>query len=295
MGGGSSPNAGPCQGGLLPGRRRVLPELRARQAARRDGPRRRREGGAQLDPADPGAARSRSRRTSGALRVRRDLRPPGRWGGLGPRGSGEEPARGDGSRGAVRTDRRRRHPVYYPLYAKCIELDLPVSINTGIPGPPMPGECQDPMYLDRVCLHLPRAALCMAHGADPWWGVAIRLMIKYQNLHLMTSAYSPKYLPPELIHFMNTRGQDKILFASDHPVLPMSAASPRRGARPAPGRARQVPLRERRAAVLLETQAAGLTCKRRLAPRAVSRRRTESPQSARWRAELDEEPRTRWR
>jgi predicted TIM-barrel fold metal-dependent hydrolase len=113
------------------------------------------------------------------------------------------------------------HPCYYPLYAKCVELDLPLSINTGIPGPPMPGECQNPMYLDRVCLDFPQLKLCMAHGADPWWGVAIRLMLKYKNLHLMTSAYAPKYLPPELLHFMNTRGQDKILCASDHPVLPM--------------------------------------------------------------------------
>jgi predicted TIM-barrel fold metal-dependent hydrolase len=113
------------------------------------------------------------------------------------------------------------HPVYYPLYAKCVELDLPLSINTGIPGPPMPGECQNPMYLDRVCLDFPQLKLCMAHGADPWWGVAIRLMLKYRNLHLMTSAYAPKYLPPDLLHFMNTRGQDKILCASDHPVLPM--------------------------------------------------------------------------
>ena len=46
-------------------------------------------------------------------------------------------------------------------------------------------------------------------------------MIKYKNLHLMTSAYAPKYFPPELIHFMNTRGRDKIIFASDHPVLSM--------------------------------------------------------------------------
>lgn len=111
--------------------------------------------------------------------------------------------------------------VYYPLYAKCVELDLPLSINTGIPGPPVPGACQDPMHLDRVCLHFPDLRLCMAHGADPWWGVAIRLMIKYKNLHLMTSAYAPRHLPAELIHFMNTRGQDKILFASDHPVLSM--------------------------------------------------------------------------
>jgi predicted TIM-barrel fold metal-dependent hydrolase len=111
--------------------------------------------------------------------------------------------------------------AYYPLYAMCIDLDLPISVNTGLPGPPAPGRCQDPIYLDEVCLFFPELKLVMAHGADPWWNVAIRLMIKYANLYLMTSAYAPKYFPPELIHFMNTRGQDKIIFASDHPVLSM--------------------------------------------------------------------------
>jgi len=110
--------------------------------------------------------------------------------------------------------------VYYPLYAKCIELDLPVSVNTGIPGPPMPAEPQRPLYLDEVCLFYPELKLVMAHGADPWWGEAIRLLLKYPNLYMMTSAYAPKYLPQELIHFMNTRGSHKVLFASDHPVLP---------------------------------------------------------------------------
>lgn len=111
--------------------------------------------------------------------------------------------------------------VYYPLYAKCCELDLPISVNTGIPGPPAPGMCQYPMHLDEVCLFFPELTIIMAHGADPWWREAIRLMIKYRNLYLMTSAYSPKYFPPELIQFMNTRGKDKIMFASDHPVLTM--------------------------------------------------------------------------
>ena len=109
--------------------------------------------------------------------------------------------------------------VYYPVYAKCIEMDLPIAINTGIPGPPMPGKCQDPMYLDEVCVFFPELKLVMAHGADPWWDVAIRLMIKYRNLYLQTSAFAPRYFPPQLIQFMNTRGQDKIMFASDHPVL----------------------------------------------------------------------------
>jgi predicted TIM-barrel fold metal-dependent hydrolase len=112
--------------------------------------------------------------------------------------------------------------VYYPLYAKCCELDLPLSMNMGIPGPPLPAEPQHPIHLDRVCLRFPELKLCMIHGADPWWDVAIRLMIKYRNLRLMTSAWAPKYLPESLLHYMRTRGGDRVMFASDYPVLPVS-------------------------------------------------------------------------
>ena len=35
----------------------------------------------------------------------------------------------------------------------------------------------------------------------------------------MTSAWSPKRLPESLLHYMSTRGKDRILFASDYPVL----------------------------------------------------------------------------
>lgn len=109
--------------------------------------------------------------------------------------------------------------VYYPLYTKCCELDLPVCINAGLPGPPLPGEAQNPIHLDRVCLRFPELKLCMIHGADPWWDTAIRLLIKYANLRLMTSAWSPRHLPESLLHFMRTRGKDKVIFASDSPVL----------------------------------------------------------------------------
>ena len=109
--------------------------------------------------------------------------------------------------------------VYYPLYAKCAELDLPLCMNTGLPGPPIPGEVQNPIHLDRVCVRFPELKLCMIHGADPWWDTAIRLMIKYPNLRLMTSAWAPKYLPESLLHYMRTRGKAKIIFASDAPVL----------------------------------------------------------------------------
>jgi predicted TIM-barrel fold metal-dependent hydrolase len=109
--------------------------------------------------------------------------------------------------------------VYYPLYAKCAEIDLPLCVNTGLPGPPIPGEVQNPIHLDRVCVRFPELKLCMIHGADPWWDIAIRMLIKYRNLRLMTSAWSPKRLPESLIHYMRTRGAHKVIFASDWPVL----------------------------------------------------------------------------
>jgi predicted TIM-barrel fold metal-dependent hydrolase len=102
--------------------------------------------------------------------------------------------------------------VYYPLYTKCAEIGLPLCINTGLPGPPIPGEVQNPIHLDRVC--------------DPWWDIAIRLLIKYSNLRLMTSAWSPKRLPDSLLHYMRTRGPDKVIYASDWPVLKMRRVVP---------------------------------------------------------------------
>ncbi|UGT62519.1 amidohydrolase family protein [Nocardia asteroides] len=116
--------------------------------------------------------------------------------------------------------------VYYPLYYRCAELGLPLCMNTGIPGPPIPGEVQNPIHLDMVCVRFPELKLCMIHGADPWWDVAIRLLIKYANLRLMTSAWSPKRLPESLIHYMRSRGTRKVIFGSDWPVLPMRRVLP---------------------------------------------------------------------
>lgn len=110
-------------------------------------------------------------------------------------------------------------PLYYPLYVKCAEMALPVGLNTGICGPPLPSECQHPRHLDTLCHRFPELTFVMQHGADPWWDYAIRLLIKYRNLFLMTSAYAPRHLPPALLHYMRTRGKHKVLFASDHPVL----------------------------------------------------------------------------
>jgi predicted TIM-barrel fold metal-dependent hydrolase len=59
----------------------------------------------------------------------------------------------------------------------------------------------------------------------PYEALLITYMMKWPNLYLSNSAYLAKYMDPELVRFMNSsRGTGRVLFASDHPILPMSKA-----------------------------------------------------------------------
>ena len=108
---------------------------------------------------------------------------------------------------------------YYPIYAKCTELGLPVYVNVGFPGPRVPGDCQNPMYLDEVCWFFPELTVVMKHGGEPWADVCVKLMLKWPNLFYATSGFAPKYYPSEIVHYANTRGADRILFAGYWPNL----------------------------------------------------------------------------
>jgi predicted TIM-barrel fold metal-dependent hydrolase len=109
--------------------------------------------------------------------------------------------------------------VYYPVYAKAVELGLPVTINVGIPGPRVPGECQNPIYLDEVMYFFPELVVVMAHGGEPWESTCVKLMVKWPNLFYYTSAFAPKHYPKAVIDYANTRGADKVFYAGYHPGI----------------------------------------------------------------------------
>jgi hypothetical protein len=106
----------------------------------------------------------------------------------------------------------------YPLYAKCVELDIPVFVNAGVPGPRVPMACQDVALIDEVCWFFPELKLVMRHGAEPWTALAVKLMLKWPNLHYSTSAFAPKHYPDDIVYFANTRGADKVLYAGYFPM-----------------------------------------------------------------------------
>ena len=101
----------------------------------------------------------------------------------------------------------------YPIYAKCVEANLPIVVYTGVPGPRIPMGAQLPMLLDEVCWFFPELKIVSRHGAEPWTELMVKLLLKWPNLYYSTSAFAPKYYPSDIVDFANTRGADKIMYA----------------------------------------------------------------------------------
>lgn len=104
----------------------------------------------------------------------------------------------------------------YPLYAKCVELDIPVALQVGHVLEAMPSDCGRPIYLDRVACDFPELKIIGAHTGWPWVEELISVCYKWENVWLGIDAWMPKYLKPELIQFINSRlGQDRCLWGTN--------------------------------------------------------------------------------
>ena len=111
------------------------------------------------------------------------------------------------------------HPAYYPVFAKCAELNVPVGLNVGIPGPLIAGAVQDPLPIDEICAFFPDLKIVMQHGGEPWIDVCVKLLLKWPNVYYMTSAFAPKRIPERILQLANSRGGEKVMWASDFPLL----------------------------------------------------------------------------
>ncbi len=115
------------------------------------------------------------------------------------------------------------HARWYPFYAKCVELGVPIQLQVGqsmIYAPDYPTESVGrPITLDPVACHFPELKLIGIHVGIPWTDEMIAMAWKHPNVYIGTDAHSPKYLPPQFVRFMDSYGQDKVLFGTDFPIL----------------------------------------------------------------------------
>lgn len=108
---------------------------------------------------------------------------------------------------------------FYPIYAKCCELDIPINMLVGVPGPRVPYKCQHPGLLDEVAYFFPELKVVMRHGGDPWTDLCIKLLLKWPNVYYSTSGWAPKHYPRNVLEFAQKRGQNKVLFAGYFPGI----------------------------------------------------------------------------
>ena len=107
---------------------------------------------------------------------------------------------------------------WYPIYATCCDLGIPIFMCAGVPGPRLPMAAQHVERIDQVMYDFPELTLVTRHGCEPWDDLAVKLMLKWPGLHYSTSAFAPKYYPKSIIDYANTRGTDKVMYAGYFPM-----------------------------------------------------------------------------
>lgn len=111
------------------------------------------------------------------------------------------------------------HPLYYPLFAACVELGVPACLQVGLTGPLKPSETGRPLHVERVALDFPDLTLVCGHIGYPWQQEMIALATKFPNVYIDTSAYKPKRYPSELVAYMRAHGRRKVLFGTNYPMI----------------------------------------------------------------------------
>jgi hypothetical protein len=115
---------------------------------------------------------------------------------------------------------------YYPFYAKCVELNIPIRAHTSMNyATDRAMDLGRPIYLDEVARDFPELVIIAGLGGWPWVPELVGLVRRHQNVYIDVAAHRPKYIKypgsgfEMLLHFGNTVLQDKILFASSWMTL----------------------------------------------------------------------------
>jgi len=108
------------------------------------------------------------------------------------------------------------HRKMYPLYARCEELGVPVSMQVGHVLEAMPSEHGRPMQLDRIACDFPDLVIIGTHTGYPWVDEMLAVANKWPNVYVNIAAWLPKYFGPNLTQFLRGRStHKKVIFGTN--------------------------------------------------------------------------------
>jgi len=119
---------------------------------------------------------------------------------------------------------------FYPLYQKCQELGVPVTIHTSINfSNDRSIEYGRPLPLCEIACDFPDLTIIANHGGWPWVAELVGVAWKHRNVYIEIGAVAPKYIGTPgggwetLLQFGNSLLQDQVLFATDN-MIPFERA-----------------------------------------------------------------------
>ncbi len=144
------------------------------------------------------------------------------WDGMAGVRELERLVREDGLRGLAMAAFRERIPAndrrYYPLYAKCVELGIPVRLYSSMSyATDRAYDLGHPRALDDVACDFPELTIIAGLGGWPWVPEMMALVRRHPNLYVDTAAHRPRHFATRgsgwemLLQFGNTISQDKVM------------------------------------------------------------------------------------
>lgn len=107
---------------------------------------------------------------------------------------------------------------YYPLYAKCVELEKPVRIYCNMNyANDRPYDLGHPRHIDQVAVDFPELRIIAGLSGWPWVNEMVALLRRHPNLYCDTASHRPRYFGvagsgwEQFLQFGNSLLQDKVM------------------------------------------------------------------------------------
>jgi uncharacterized protein len=120
---------------------------------------------------------------------------------------------------------------YYPLYAKCVELDVPVILHTSINfSRELKLDTGNPMYIDEVAIDFPELKIVASHAGWPWVLQMVAIAWRHPTVYMDLAGIRARHFTKtgsgweSLLNYGNSVLRDRVMFASDWPMLEWRSA-----------------------------------------------------------------------
>jgi predicted TIM-barrel fold metal-dependent hydrolase len=117
-------------------------------------------------------------------------------------------------------------PRMYPIFEKCVELDVPISFQTG------QGTMRSnsrivarPIWIDNIARDFPALRIVALHSGYPWEEELVALAINHENTFICPDVPPPRMWHSAIVEYLKEEGRfeglngsSKVLWATDWPL-----------------------------------------------------------------------------